>query len=130
MRTCNSAKKHLLRERKKVLLLLILVLWPSTRKILNSGTHWCNGWHKACVSFLSTTFRVWSPVQAESKENLQLEAVVRLWYNTHDIALGANRKVETKGKAQSEDVDPGCTQRPAVQTMQQGWASEAGGLAV
>lgn len=42
MRNFSSAKKHLLRcfflrERKKTLLSLILVLWPFTCKTLNSG---------------------------------------------------------------------------------------------
>lgn len=103
MRNCLRAKKHLLRERKKVLLSLILVLWPFTCKNIEPWNTLVQCWHKALVvSFLPTTFRVWSVVQTQSKESFLLEVVVRLWYNTYDIAPGANRKVETKGKAQSE----------------------------
>lgn len=37
MRSCISAKRYLLWERKKMLLLLILAVWPFISKILNSG---------------------------------------------------------------------------------------------
>lgn len=50
-----------------------------------------------CVSFLPTTFRVWSQVQTQSKESLILEVVGRPCHNTCDIALGAKQEGGDKG---------------------------------
>lgn len=93
--------------------------------------------HSVCLLPPNTTFRVRAQVQAQSKESLILEVVVRTCSNTHDIALGATeeggdgapkRKQRVKPR-QREEVDPSCTQRPDIQTSQQGWAREEGGLA-
>lgn len=88
------------------------------------------GMHQALnqrVSFFPTTFRVWSQVQTcpkKKKKNLPLELVERFCNATCDIALGATQeggpsvpgRKQRLQPSQREEVDPGCTQRPDVQT--------------